>query len=360
MKKNLNLLLFSFFISKILFCQTIENNSYIADVDEPFQFNKELVKGNYRVSNIYTCPDTIFSKQKCICRTREIFNDSGRIVKLISGNDLDNSKINYIVSYISTNDSVCEVMSEFFSHYIDSVSTFAYYDPTKKKTTVIYQREPKTKNIKIKSILLYPTRSSLPDTIFRYDMSGQLKQIYYPLGNRKPVKTWEDSAVSRDSKTFYSHFIFRENQYHSYATFSKKGRLLERGETNISNDSTAHIRRTIFIYDDSSRLIYKNAMDEKNSFIESEHFFYDSGVLIKHTIDRNLDDSVDNEIRIYNKAGKLLELFQKAEGYPYDTWKWLYIYQGLLQHRTDYFRTGKYQGSTFFIYSSSQDKKYNN
>jgi len=353
MKKWLSVFTILIFTFNTVFCQRISYNGYESGIDEPFQFNKELIKGKYRLINIYSCSDTIFKKSKCVCESRELYNDSGRIIKLIVGSDLDSNKINYIVNFTSTTDSICQVTAEFFAQYIDRLSLFQDYDTIQNKAFFIYPRDPKTKNVKIRSTLLYPTRRYLPDTIFRYDITGKLKEIYYPNGNRKILKEWSDSLINRDSKTFYFHSIFPENQYHSYATYSKKGIILDRGWTNISNDSTANTQKTIYIYDDSLRLILKNTVDEKNSFIESEHFFYDSGILTKHTIDRNLNDSVDNEIKIYNKDGKLLELFQKAANYPYDTWKWLYIYQGHLQHRTDYFRTGKYQGSTFFIYSSS-------
>jgi hypothetical protein len=348
-------IIYTMFLRNNAISQRIYPNNYLRNVDEPFQFLPEAKMAHYHSMSIYKCQDSVFKKSECTCTEKDIINDSGRVIKMILGNDIEKGEINYTINYLTFSDSICTVITEYTAHFIDSTFDFMY-DTTinkKRKKVSIYDREANNDLI-IKSILIFKVQNELklPDTVFRFSRTGQLKEIYYPLGNKKPLQEWNDSSTTSTSKTKFHNEIFKDHESHEYAVYSKKGLKLEEGYSNrnIPEKNFTDIRRTIFIYIDSSKLLAKHTIGANNQFIQDENFFYDNENLSKYTLKNNLYDSIENEVKLYNNKGQIIEKLERANGYPYDLWQYFYAYKKNLQASTFCYRNKKFLWSIFFLY----------
>jgi hypothetical protein len=333
------------------FGQKVVENTYFPDVDEPLQFNYELSKTKFRIIENYSVSDTNFKVANSACSRREFYDDSGRLFKLVSGLDIDRKKIYYIVNYTSTSDTVCHVLTEYMAKYVDSLSLFMYDTiiKGKYKRNDIYKRELDG-NLIVNSIVRYETGKTLPKIIERFDRDGSLKQIYYPLGNRIPLREWTDSLFANETKTVFYNAIYRENEYYACDKYSRKGLLLESGYSNYTPNSTPDIQNTIFIYGDSSMLLFKHSYGPNNVFRQSERFIYQDGILRKRILDYDPNDNIDNKTWIYNAKGQLIERHNTSTNFQRSDWKWVYIYKNDLQVRADYYFKQEYSYSTHFIY----------
>ena len=340
------------------FAQREVNNSYLFDIDEPFQFNINLKKWNYAIAEVFTCSDSVFNNQSCICTKREFYDTSGRLIKLLSGGDLMKNKIDYTVNYVTVTDTICEVITRFSAAYVDSISLSGqlfHYDSIinrKPAKQFIYPRE-KNNDIIIRSILEFDAGAGLAKRILRYDVKGKLREIYYPTGNRKPTKETIDTVMNGDFKIISFNYSYPENDYQQQIFYNSKGHIIERKHTNISNGKK-NVEREIFVYNDKGNLIRKLTVNKNNIFIRDETFMYKDSILVTYTSDSNLEDSIPNELSVYDMEGNLIEALQRSSGYPYDMWRYKYFFEGSLHRRTDYYHNGNFFRSTIFRY-----KEYN-
>ncbi len=353
---------FFIFLSSILFytnaavSQRVFDNSFFSYVDEPKEYNRDLIKGNYRSVSIYSCSDSIFDLSRCRCTTREFYNDSGRIIKRILGGNIDRDAIDYTIIYQSLKDDVGIVVTEYKAHFIDSTSTFMVDTVINGRFQKIcmFEREA-NRDLIVKSVLIFKSENelNLPDTVFRYGKTGKLELISYPLGNRKAIKEWKDTLFIGNTKRISNHNIFKENEYHSYVVYSPQGLILEDGSSNISLDDTMHphIDKSIYVYDDSSRLIIKHNLYGNNRFGDDEHYTYENGHLVKHTLQFTLNDSSENTVKIYDPLGHLVFFREKSNASPFYMKQWNYCFRENLQEKSFYFEHDKLMHAWFFVYN---------
>jgi hypothetical protein len=331
------------------------NNSYLFDIDEPFQFNKHLIRHNYRMVELFNCPNTIFNEQLCTCTKREAYDTSGRLVQLISGNDLRKNKINYSVTYQLVTDSVCEIITRFSAAYVDSMgrSSSLFTQDTiinqKSVKQFLYPRE-KNNDIIMRSILQFDDdHTSLAKKISRFDVKGKLTEIYYPLGNIRPLKVIVDTSVNGKFKTISYKQVFNDNEFDDQISYNDEGLILERKFVNIRN-GRANFDREINVYNDRKKLIRKLTVDENNAFIREETFFYSDSILTKYILTSNPEDSVPDVRKIYDREGNLIELFEGSTASHKNDWLYKYYFENQLQQRTDYYHNSTFWKTTFFKY----------
>jgi hypothetical protein len=335
------------------FSQRIVSNSYLPDVDEPFRRNKKMVENNFRVIRYYDCPDSFFSKSQCRCTVKEIYNDSGGIIKLQKGKNIDNGLLHYTVNYVSTTDTICEVIAVFTARYADSVPYF-HIDTVvrgKNERKSIYPKEPNG-GVYIKcSVYFDKGDNSIAHKVLRFDRNNVLREIYYPLGGNRPIiKSATDSVLTSISKTYYYHAYYQENEYHSFKKISLKGQILETGYSNITYNSGNDSQRTIYLYNDSSQLVYKYTVNDDNQVTQAEEYFYENSCLVKYRRNSDFRNTGENELRVYDADGQLLELTEKGSWHSDPIWRWNYIYEHGLQVRTDYFLNDKFLKSMHLKY----------
>lgn len=338
------------FLTLPAFSQRVVANTFFFDVDEPPQRNTGLAKSTFRILKMYSCPDSVFNNNSCNCTKIEYFNDSGEVKRLISGSSIEKGKIDYEIRYTFSGDSFCESLTEFYPAYIDSVELFKVDSVIKGKARRV-EIFPRQKNgrMVVRSVFLFSSKHTLPDEVRRYDTKGILREISYPLGNRIPRKEWTDTLVTDLDSTITFNQIFKENTYNSSTKFSRKGTILESSYTNHTFPDYKDYQRTIYMYDDSARLVFKYSLNANNSFINSVTYKYEGKYLVAIHTDNNLFDAVDNEIKKYDIQGNVIDWFQRSNYYD-KTWRNIYSYKNGLQSREDYYYNNEYQKSTFFIY----------
>ena len=349
---NRNLLLFFsnlLWVATSVKAQRESSYSYFPDIDQRVESNRILIRNNFRMIRQYSCPDSLFDQSRCMCLKEFTFDDSGKISSLIVGKDIDNQKTNYHISFITTTPDSAEVLVTFKNDYVNSHNLFQFDTiiHNKQGQFSVFVREQNGDIIMRNK--QYFSDMDIPSRVKRFDKFNQLQVIDYPLGNRKPLKQWKDTVITEKYKTYNDHKIYKENEYHSFVTYNKSGLFTENGYINKTPDWPDEIQRKIYVYDDRSRVILKTTMDERNTFIAQEHFYYDNNTTLrKYIFTYDPDEKNFSIFREYDVNGNLLELIQRSNDGSLMSWK--YYYQNDLQIRTDFFENNVYSGSTLFQY----------
>lgn len=352
--KVILLVLLSFLISPVL-CSAQRIVRNVFDFDLLKTYGKEVISSGYRVIKTYKCPDPVFDEKKCTCERKEVINEGGKVIKLIAGNNVTANNINYQIAFQYVNDSLCYALTEYKARYVDSLHPYHHDTIIKGKLVYLspYKREANG-NLIIKSELHFHNNSSLPLVANRYDAKGKLQEIYYPVGKLEPSRAWVDSVITVDSKTYYSHSLFSAYERHSYNKYSLNGVLLETSYIILSNNARPSINKTIYVYNDSMQLVNRYGVGADNIVYQSEKFYYQNGKVIKHVIDKNEGDGVEDEVNIYDEDGQKIGWLERSGSYPSRVNEWKSYFKDKMLFRTDYLSDGECYESVFLFYSKNE------
>lgn len=350
MRKSIIIILSVFILGKA-YSQRIVNNVFLTNIDELYDFTDSMIsKNNYSIVEYYFVNenDTINNKGVLFCKRK--FGKDGNLIEMTLGDNLNENKIDYIVSFDKKSDSMFESIT-IFSYESTLMDKNFFIDTTikgKYKRICLYKRDEK-QNIYVRSVYNINKNGKIED-IKRYDIDNKLIHIYYPFGSRKPKRESNDTLTNETYNIYTHHATFDENDYKVVSVFDKGNRLLERKTSNFTyahgNES---VYSELYSYDYTGHMVLKLKIGKNNQLLEEERFFYDKNELLRHTIDRNISDSILNEETIY-REGRKME-YTSIELYSTDKimWKFFYNKEGL-RCRDDYYLNGQKKSSRIYKY----------
>lgn len=334
-----------------LFAQRIVNNITFIDIDDVNVVDTIAIKKKFFQTETSACYNNQQGEDSCVVYSKSKYDESGKLVQLTKGSNLQGNQIDYVVQYKKLSDSLYEsivrypkgstkIPSELF---IDSM----FKGRTKK---VSLYKNDKNNNLVMRSVYKIKEDGTI-DYIKRFDIDDNLIQIFYPLGNRKPLREWTDTISNKFGKEIQHNAIYLENQYQAiiiYNTFNKPVQTVY--ATYSFNSGSNDYYKTSTIYNELQQPVLKISMDVNNQIIEEERSYYRNNKLIRYTKSSDAKDSTLNEERLYDDTGKII-LFKSHPRHSERqmVWKYFYSMQGL-RERDEYFVNNVMQFRRRYIY----------
>jgi len=338
----------AFFLNS--FSQREVDNIQFENIDDYGRFDSVVKKNKMNSLDLFVCPTDQFSKISCVLYAKKGYDESGRLKAFELGDDLNAGKVDYTVEYKKLSDTLYESVVKFSAHSA-AIPTDLYIDTVVRghsERFCLYMKD-KDSNIVVKS--LYAIDRDGLVKINRYDLAGNLQQIYYPSGNKKPKEEWADSLTNKYSSTVVYNAIYDDSSFQSTVVYDKNRRIKETSYRNTTFSSgSRNESKQIFIYDSRDQLVMKLHVDENNHLNSEDRYTYKNGKLVRYTNHINLSDSLLNEDRRFDDAGRIIFVESHQASSQYTTvWKYFYN-SGGLSTRNDYYINDKLKSTRFYFY----------
>jgi hypothetical protein len=337
MKQILLIFLFNLFFT-IIYSQRIIDNSLLNDIDDYNESDIFMPKLKLSTLELYSCQSNQNSKDSCLLFWIKKYDESGRLIEQIKGNNLDKNEIDFEVKYQKLSDTLFESITKY-PKTSQKVPENMFIDTLikgKKQRICLYKRD-REQNIVMRSLYRINSNNDISN-IKRFDLDNKLIDIYYPWGSRKPKIEWTDTLVGEYENIITYNAIFEENKYKSINIFDKKKRLIESSYSNStfaggSND----VVRKIFVYDEQNHLIIITTVDENNQLISVERYYYKKNILKRYTKSTDISNEFFNEDKHYDDFGNLTYFLSRPSA-PENSnvWKYYINEKGLCEKREFY------------------------
>jgi hypothetical protein len=333
------------------FTQRIVENRLINDVDDYNLSDTAIIKHNLHTIDLYSCTGSDTTKlNACILYAEQRYDSSGRLIELIKGENIKQNKIDFTVHYRKINDSLFESIAT----YLPTSSLIAgYYIDTaingESKKISLYKRD-KNNNLVMRSLYKIKKDEQV-DYINRYDIDGNLVEVYYPFGRRMIKKEWTDTVRNKYQKITDHYVMYKENNYEERTVTNNDNKVVEFTYSNVSFlDGYKDIQRSVTIYNEQNNPVIKETFDENNKFLSEEKYYYNGDIMVRYTEDENLQDSILNEEKIADERGRIII----SRSHPSDsnkttTWKY-YFYPIGLNEKNEYYVNDKIVATRIFRY----------
>ncbi len=342
------------------YSQKIVSNILLNDIDVYRPSDTLFQKLKIQSIQLFGCNGNQKNEDSCILYCQKKFNDKGMLVEMIKGDNLMKDKIDYYIKYDQISDTTFETITKYPKNSTavdESLFTDSLINGQQQKLCV-YKKD-RSLNIYMRSVYRIDKAGQILD-IKRLDLDNNLKQIFYPLGNRKPKKQWTDSSIDEYHKTLSYNAIFEENYYKGVYIYDLSGRILESTYYNSTyGDTYKGDTKQVYIYDAQNNLVRKEIVDLDNQFVSEERFYYKGKALLRYVkYESPRIDEIDVE-RLYDSAGRNIESRGRI-GIPERpiTWKYYYDDNGL-STKDEYYEEGHIQSVRLYIYNPSNLVKAN-
>lgn len=326
-------------------------------IDEKFdalpQYDLNLKNSPYRIAEQYDNFPNAKNNKAQVCRTISMYNDSGMLIKIVSGANVVNGKIDYTITYTLLNDSTLITDLKISNRYIDSTHAFQFdtLEGGKYVYRNIYKRN-RNNETTVKSIIHFTKDSDFPKSVYRYDEDGILKEIEYPIGLDTVLATPSTLIDTSDSHKnvqltayAYQSLIVTEKQ-----TSSKEGKVLQTISSQIQNGTTHVVKISTNYYNNKGRLATTITSDSTNRIIQTDSYTYSGENLKSYTLDYDPSDNIVNESKTFDGDGNLIKWTRNSIGSPIGEQKWVFAYSNKLLSRQDIFLDNKLYKSTTYKY----------
>ena len=315
----------------------------------------DSIKSSRHISEVhlYSTDNHLFIKDSAILFAQMKWDRTGRLKGLVVGDNLRYNKVDYQVDYEKLSDTLFE-SNVRFPDSSKAIPDEIYVDTViegKARKYCLYSEDDKH-NIVIRSLYSLNSKGELL-YIRRFDRSGILQQIYYPLGNRKPTVERTDSTTDQYTTTVKYHAVFKENSFDEARVYNRKRQLLQQTSYNKSIDGSSTTLKDLYIYDTSGHVVAIIHVDGDNQFLYEERNYYANGVLTRSTEDNDLSDSLLTQDNRYDSLGRKI-FSQSCSSYgqkKITTWRYYYNDKGL-REKDELYVNSKFVACRWYVYKT--------
>jgi hypothetical protein len=298
--------------------------SYFFNVDSAISKNKKKIKETWYCFNGIS--------DSCYIEQISRYDDSGRVVEHAAWEFPENKELTFTARF-------------------KKISAFQFEGIIKYPQMLVKPPDPVYADTLTRRIIYNLDSFGGIDSKYSYDMDNKLVHRDSGPGRRILTGVSRDTIVTASDSTIIKVWTYDEYEYSLTIVYDRTGRVIHTTESTLFliSEGGQSIERTTWIYGDNNRPAIVTTVDKYNKLRSVSRCYYEQGVFVRSTMDKDTTDSIIDEERRYNPTGDLIQLTTSDPVYGMKIWKYYYSDSGLLE-KEEHFRDSLMMYSRKYIY----------